>query len=167
MSIPAFSRGVSLLEVLAALAIFTLGAVSLSAWMTLATRAAHAAYLHTQASFLAGEMVERMRANPGGVWADAYEGEAKARAADCTVVACMPLALAAYDRAVWAVRLKTVLPDGGGAIHCDRVLAMPSAGAPPPFGGLCTLSLHWVERGAGDRDHRGAAVRGFAWVFQP
>ena len=167
MPSPASSRGISLLEVLAALTLFSLGAVSLSAWMTLAARATHAAYLHTQASLLAGDMVERMRANPGGVWADAYEGAAKAGAVDCAAAACGPLALAAHDRAVWAARLRAVLPDGRGAIHCDRPATMPSAGALPPFGSLCTMNLHWLERGAGDRDHRGAATRSFGWVFQP
>jgi len=168
MSIPAFSRGISLLEVLVALTIFSIGAIGLSGWMTLAARATHAAYLRTQASFLAGDMVERMRANPAGVRADAYEGEAQGGVPACGIAAaCMPAALAAHDRAMWAARLQTVLPNGKGAIHCDRDMALPPAGKPPAFGGLCTMTVRWLERGAGDREHRAAATRSLAWVFQP
>ena len=58
MSIPASSRGISLLEVLVALTIFSIGAIGLSGWMTLAARATHAGYLRTQASFLAGDMAK-------------------------------------------------------------------------------------------------------------
>jgi len=168
MSIPASSRGISLLEVLVALTIFSIGAIGLSGWMTLAARATHAGYLRTQASFLAGDMVERMRANPAGVRADAYEGEAQGGATACGIAAaCAPGALAAHDRAMWAVRLQTVLPNGKGTIHCDRHMVVSPAGTPTPFSGLCTMTVRWLERGAGDRQHRAAAMRSLAWVFQP
>lgn len=165
-------RGASLLEVLVALAIFSIGAIGISAWMLLAARSHHAAYLRTQASFLAGDMAERMRANRAAVWSGAYDGEAEAGASTCdAVMGCMPEALAKHDRALWAARLRAVLPEGKGAIRCDRdaslALTVEQLRLPPPFAGLCTMTVRWLERGAGDGAHRGIALRSFAWVFQP
>ncbi|MBT2118139.1 type IV pilus modification protein PilV [Dyella sp. LX-66] len=165
-------RGASLLEVLVALAIFSIGTLGIGEWMLLAARASHIAYLHTQASLLAGAMVERMRANTAAVWTGAYDGEAEVRSSACgAAVGCMPEALAAHDRAVWAARLQAVLPGGKGSIHCDRgagfALTAEPLRRPPPFGGLCTMTVRWLERGIGDRDHRATAPRSFAWVFQP
>jgi len=168
MLIARHQRGVSLLEVLVALAIFNIGALGISGWMLLAARTTHAAYLRTQASFFAGDMVERMYANPAGVRGGAYDGEAKAGVSSCDArTPCQPAALAAHDRAVWAARLQAVLPEGRGAIHCEHALTAEPLAIPAPFGGLCTLTLRWLERGAGDKQHRAASPRRLAWVFQP
>lgn len=159
MHTPVLQRGISLLEVLVAIAIFGIGALGLAGWMALATRATHTAWLHTQAVYLADDMVERMHANRAGVWLGAYDGEARPGLSTqhCdAAAACLPAALAAYEQGIWARRLRSVLPDGKGSIRCERA-----------HDGLCTMTLRWLERGAGDADHRGAITRSQAWVFQP
>ncbi len=66
------NKGFTLLEVLIAVLIFSLGMLGSAGLMVLSVRTNHSAYLRTQASFLADSMVDRMRSNVG--WTnDGYE----------------------------------------------------------------------------------------------
>ena len=55
-----------------AVLIFSIGLIGLAGLMVMATRSNHTAYLRTQATFLATNMADRMRANPVAVWSNAY-----------------------------------------------------------------------------------------------
>jgi type IV pilus assembly protein PilV len=174
MRIQAWQRGVSLIEVMIAVLVFSVGLLGLSGLLVTAARSSDAAYLRTQVTFLAGGMVERMRANPAAVWNGDYDGEATAGgdASACTTAACTPAELARRDRAAWATQLAIVAPDATGDIRCDRRTTdlAPSPqlnGVRPPFGGSCAMTVRWTERQIGDEDHRGAGTQTFAWVFQP
>jgi type IV pilus assembly protein PilV len=168
-------RGVSLIEVLMAVLIFSVGLIGLAGLLVMASRSNQAAYLRTQVTFLAGNMADRMRANPIGLWTGAYDGEAKADAGikACTAaVACTPAEVAARDRAAWATLLATVVPDAKAAIKCNRdpagfTLSPDQINMRPPFGGSCAMTVQWSERKAGDKGHSEAATQTFAWVFQP
>ena len=168
-------RGVSLIEVLMAVLIFSVGLIGLAGLLVMATRSNHAAYLRTQVTFLAGNMADRMRANPIGLWTGAYDGEAKAdgSAKACTAAAsCTPADVAARDKSTWATLLATAVPDAKGSIRCDRTaagftLSPEQINMRPPFGGSCAMTVQWTERKAGDKSHSEAATQTFAWVFQP
>jgi len=174
MRIQAWQRGVSLIEVMIAVLVFSVGLLGLSGLLVMAVRSSHAAYLRTQVTFLAGSMIERMRANPIAVWRGDYDGEATAdgSAASCNTAACTPTELAARDRSAWAGLLASTVPDATGHIRCDRApagfaLTPQQIGMRPPFGGSCAMSVRWTERQVGDKDHGGAAEQTFAWIFQP
>ena len=185
-------RGVSLIEVMMAVLIFSIGLLGLAGLLVMATRSNHAAYLRTQVTFLAGSMADRMSANPVGVWSGSYNSSSypvtagTAANADCSA-GCTPAALAKSDQGSWSRQLTTFLPNAKAKVNCDASNAgyapaawiPPSAstsapaatpgqiGMRPPYGGTCKMRIQWSEQGTGDKDHRVAQVQTFDWEFQP
>lgn len=167
-------RGVSLIEVLMAVLIFSVGLIGVAGLLVMAARSNHAAYLRTQVAFLAGNMADRMRANPQGVWNGAYNGTNFPTNANqsCNNSPCTAAQIATRDKYAWSRLLQTLLPGAGATISCTGVDAVgynPSGqlGSRPPYGGNCEMTIRWSERGAGDGSHSDAATQTFAWAFQP
>jgi type IV pilus assembly protein PilV len=165
-------RGFTLLEVLIALLIFSLGLLGLAGLMVVSVKTNQSAYLRTQASFLAQSMADRMRANIAVI--DEYEttyDESTEGDASCEDVACAPAALAANDRAVWSRQLVTQLPRNATAsIECEGAsLGLPATAGAATYDGLCTFIIQWNEtrlERTDDPDEM-TAQQTFAWVFQP
>lgn len=164
-------RGFTLLEVLIALLVFSIGLLGLAGLMVVSVKANNGAYLRTQASFLAQSMADRMRANTGKI--DDYAGTYDASTAgtdSCVSVACGPDALVARDRAVWSQALIESLPPNATAeIACDgTTLGTPATSGAATYDGLCTMSITWTEA---NLDQTSSATvppeQVFAWVFQP
>lgn len=169
-------RGVSLLEVLVAVLIFSIGLLGMAGLISMSARSNHAAYLRTQVAFLANNMSDRMRANPVGVWAGLYNSDAYPIDAGSTTcdarTPCDSAAVAVRDQVLWSRLLGSQLPGASARIQCsgmDAVDYSPSfhAGVQPPYGGNCAMTVSWIERGAGDRHHADAATQVFGWEFQP
>ena len=164
-----YSRGVTLVEVLVAMLVFSLGLIGAAGLMAMAARANQAAYLRTQVSFLAQNMAERMQANLMGVWNGDYDGAyPDASAQDCAA-GCAPRQQALYDRQRWSSQLQTFLPNAGASIRCNHsgVAHAPTreqVALRPPYGGRCTMAIRWAERAA-----LGAMAepQTFSWEFQP
>ena len=169
-------RGVSLIEVLIAVLIFTIGLLGLAGLMVVSTRSNHVAYLRTQATFLANNMAERMSANPTAVWTGLYNSTtypvSGATVACDATSPCDATQVAAHDQQMWSAQLKTFLPHPSAQITCTGLASAgfnPSAylAQRPPYGGNCWMQISWTERGAGDAAHSIATPRTFAWNFQP
>lgn len=185
-------RGVSLIEVLVAVLIFSIGLIGLAGLLVMATRSNHAAYLRTQAVFLAGNMADRMGANPVGVWSNSYNsndypisGSTSANAA-CSS-GCTPDELALADQRAWSSQLRSFLPGVSADITCSAASAgftpaawvPPSAGTSsppatpgqigmrPPYGGTCNMHIRWQEQGTGSRENLASNAQDFYWEFQP
>ncbi|MEO5811014.1 MAG: type IV pilus modification protein PilV [Rhodanobacter sp.] len=176
MQLESRQRGVSLIEVLMAVLIFSIGLIGLAGLMVISTRSNHSAYLRTQATFLATNMAARMSANPAGVWGQDYNSAlypVAAASAGCGAgAACDAAGLATHDQQVWSTQLRTFLPNPTATILCTGA---GSAGFDPtsqmnrrpPYGGSCNMTINWTERRAGDQQHSDAEIRTFAWEFQP
>jgi type IV pilus assembly protein PilV len=166
-------RGISLIEVLVAVLIFSVGLIGLAGLMVMTMRANHAAYQRTQVTFLADGMADRMRSNTLGVWGGSYNGKdyPVPGSTNCERVACTPVSLAMHDKQVWSSLLTAFLPDPAATIHCTTATSyIPTAdqlNRRPPYGGHCAMTISWSERNAGDTNHRGTARQTFAWNFQP
>lgn len=118
------SGGFTLVEVLVALAVLSIGLMGAAGLSLASYRAQQAALLEHLALTAAEDMAGRIRANAVGL--GAYGGPA----ADlpCTpgagpVVACTPEEMAARDLADWQALLATLLPGGTGEVR-------PEAGPP-------------------------------------
>ena len=118
-------RGFTLLEVLIALLVLSVGLLGLASLQTRGLAAGHNAYLRSQAVLLARDMAERIRANNNLVLStessesNAYSTEfaREPGTSDCVNADCNPAQLANFDVDQWLQSLATILPSGDGRIR--------------------------------------------------
>jgi type IV pilus assembly protein PilV len=175
MQVRSRQRGISLIEVLMAVLIFSVGLIGLAGLMVMAARSNHAAYLRTQVTFLAGNMADRMRANPMGLWNGAYNasGYPTSTKQTCSKASpCTPAQVAARDQYEWSQLLNALLPDAHATISCSGGAGLgydptPQMGMRPPYGGNCAMTISWTERKLVTTSDSGTPTQSFAWEFQP
>ncbi len=105
-------HGFSLIEVLVALFILSIGLLGLAALQTAGLRFNHQSYQRTQATMLSYDIIDRIRANPFGLNADNYDSVPPGPAGaypDCITGACTPAEMANYDIGTWKDALKDQL----------------------------------------------------------
>ncbi len=123
-----YSKGFSLLEVLIAVVILSVGLLALASLQTRGLASGHNAYLRSQAVLLAQDLAERIRANSD------YAIQAgnnnylinlgnNPPNQDCSNAACTPGQIASFDLNQWITSINTVLPQGAGQV--TRVNANP------------------------------------------
>lgn len=148
--------GFTLIEVLVAIIIFSLGLLGIAGMMSISVRNNHNGYLRSQANFLAENMVDRMRANQVALWQDAFNGDATIGSSECKIGSpCTYAELAVFDLEQWAQSLSILLPEGKGNISCVtrgvvpvlvNFISPPSIWSPvPPYDGICTVTITWNE----------------------
>jgi len=106
------SCGFNLLEVLIAILVLAIGLIGLAALQSVGLRSGHGAYLESQATLLAYDMSDRIRANPDN--ATEYVGTAV-----CPTdwsPPDPPLADAEMELDEWACTLEGLLPSASGEI---------------------------------------------------
>lgn len=176
MQVQSRQRGISLIEVMMAVLIFSVGLIGLASLMVMATRSNHAAYLRTQVVFLANNMAGRMSANPVGVWNGDYNSlvyPVSSGSVGCgSGAACSAADLATHDQILWSGQLQTFLPSPAAQITCGGVGSAgynPSSQMTmrPPYGGTCNMKITWSEQGTGDKNTQVNTLQTFNWEFQP
>ena len=116
--------GFSLVEVLVALLVTSAGLLGLAALQLVSLKQNHDAYLRSQATFLAHDMVERMRANRQQAMSGAYDVDFGDSGGS---------GLAASDLAQWQGLADALLPSGDGAVAVDGA------------SGLALVSVRWDD----------------------
>jgi type IV pilus assembly protein PilV len=145
---PVRSSGFSLLEVLIALVILSVGLLGIAAMLGATLKSNDSAYMRSQATALAYNIIDRMRANPIGAANGDYDiaigTPAPGSATVCTGggAGCDSAVLADYDLTQWKQTLASTsngLPDGDGSITVT------------PVGGvnLVTVTVQWNDSRAG------------------
>jgi len=128
------NEGLTLIEALITLLVLTLGLLGVAGMMAHSLKNNHSSYLRSQATVLAYDIADRMRANRAAVETKAY---ALALGKD-------PLSsgIAQQDLLDWQAALARFLPSGTGAVACG-------ADGAPPF--VCRITVQWDDsRGAAD-----------------
>ncbi len=118
---PRLLCGFSLLEVLIALVVLSVGLLGIAAMISTTLKSNDSAYMRTQATALAYNIIDRMRANLPAATNGSYDitmpaGAATTDPTTCTGASCSSSALATYDIGQWEYDLATRLPNGRGAI---------------------------------------------------
>jgi type IV pilus assembly protein PilV len=173
-------RGFTILEVLIALLVFSLGLLGMAGLLVISVKTNHSAYLRTQASFLAQSMGDRMRANVPRVWAGDYDGTYTGTTGDVdpcpTGTPCTRENISTRDKSQFETQLGDQLPNAEAEIDCapdGTVSVSPSeqaAGA--PYTGVCHIVVSWSEATL-DRAQDGTpgnstpTTETFAWTFAP
>lgn len=134
MTGPYRSRGFTLLEILIALVILSIGLLGIAALQGVGLRSSHGAYLTSQASLLAYDIADRIRANPGMI---ALGGSIATADGDCDINVS-GLGLSDADRVEWSCSVQTLLPSGSGSV--SRTASTAIAGA-----STVTIDLRWQD----------------------
>lgn len=116
--------GVSLIEVMVAIGLFSVGILALGAVLSFAVHLPKLAAYRATATHLASSHVERIRANPGGNYNSAlnYDGTFTAiPLANCVYPTCTSATLVDMDSAFTQNAARTQLPGGGLQVNCDGI----------------------------------------------
>lgn len=139
------ARGFSLLEVLVAVVVISLGALGIAAMQASAISSTHSSEQESLVALEARSISDAMIANPG-YWANGLapptlavtsstslsDGTLQGDTTNCSTAVCDPTHLASYDVKQWAADLARQVPGAQGQITCQ-------AGAPV----ICTVQISY------------------------
>ena len=139
--------GFTLLEVLIALLVLSIGLLGLAALQTIGMKFNHQSYQRTQAVFQAYDILDRIRANPRG--RESYKnvpGNFTVTNTNCIAVgtACTAEELANFDIAVWKRAVAETLVDGRASVclgTINNTANLPCA----PGGSVHRVAITWQE----------------------
>jgi len=117
--------GATLIEVLIAMLILAIGLLGLAGLQATSIQSNHSAYYRSQATLLAGDLADRMRANRLEALTNAYLTDFPTSSSTNTVTGTT----AEKDVAEWLNQLALTLPEGTGKIEKN--------------GTLITISVRW------------------------
>ncbi len=146
------AAGFSLVEVLVALIVMSVGLLGIAKMQALALSNTTSARMRSLAALEAASLASTMSADRA-YWANVtvdpavtFSAGAITATGDATLqlnaaCPCTPPQIAFNDLSAWVADLNLQLPNAGGTVSCS----LPPAGGPPtPIS--CTISLSWTER---------------------
>lgn len=165
-TLPSISRsqGFTLVEVLIAVLVLAIGLLGLAGLQVTGLRNNQSAYYRSQATQLAYDMADRMRANPDGMTNGEYDNPTAVEAAAClTLAGCSSAQMAGNDAFEWNTILADRLPLGVGVVCIDGTPSDGTAAAPAcdGVGNVYAVKIWW------DDDRSGAANQRFVTSLQP
>lgn len=132
-------RGFSLIEVLIALIIMSVGMLGIASLYVQSMQAGRTSLFRHNAVTLAGDVADRIRANPTA--AAAYEGGGADNGCIDGGTNCSNVQMAAHDILLWSQQAADTLPAGAVTVTVDGTVNPP----------IYTIAVTWDEpRPAGD-----------------
>ncbi len=111
-SMRARSGGFSLLEVLVAVFVLSIGVLGIVGLQVVSLQNNRAALFRSDAAQLASDIIDRIHANPGVNYAPVNLGAGPPAASDCVANACSGPQMATFDTAQWKCALGAYEDDG-------------------------------------------------------
>jgi len=110
--------GFTMLEVLVAIVVLAFGLLGLAGLQADGLRNNTSAYLRSQATLMAYDMMDRMRANMLGVESGDYDNLMGTTPTDpnCITTGCSVAQMAQHDAYEWSRQLAEILPAGQGSV---------------------------------------------------
>lgn len=164
--------GFTLLEVLIALLVISIGLLGIAGMQALAINNTSVARVQSLAALQAASLASAMQANEaywqktgaitnttvnGAVLGDA---NLNGQAVDCSAAVCTPVQMAGWDLKQWGGDLQNLLPGGTGQVTCTNNVGIPIT---------CAISVIWQEKTVGLNAGQGAAAQQqtYSMVVQP
>jgi type IV pilus assembly protein PilV len=144
---PLAQRGATMIEVLVAVVVLAIGLLGMALLQMTSVQSNHSAYYRSQASVLASDLADRMRANRTAALGSAYEFSFPASSSSHSVSGTQ----AQKDKAEWLNALAQALPEGTGQVEKN--------------GSLVTISIRWSDNRGRIKatDDAGTGVETFAY----
>jgi len=144
--------GFSLLEVLIAVVILSVGLLGLAGMQVTSLKYVTSSLQRTQATSLAYDILDRLRANPGGTYVTvlgtpASNYSSSSGACFGSGAGCSANQTALFDLSEWKTSIESLLPNGQGEVAVQA----PGAGTTTRE---VTITLEWEDR----RDVQGATT---------
>jgi type IV pilus assembly protein PilV len=148
------AAGFSLVEVMVALIVMSVGLLGIAKMRALALSSTTSARTRSIAALEASSLASTMSADRT-YWANVTADPVVKLSAAGAVTAsdgalqanatcpCTPPQIAFNDLSDWAADLNLQLPNVQGSVNCTPMTALPS---PTPTPASCTISLNWTER---------------------
>lgn len=144
--VPKRVSGFSLIEVLIALVILSVGTLGIAAMMAVSLKNKNSSYSRAQASDLAYTILDRMRANRATAIQHGYDIALGANPVQyppdgCIGIAadCSPSQIADLDLTQWKSSIADILPSGDGSVRTVELNQITEA----------TITIQWNERRSG------------------
>ncbi|MCK9489585.1 MAG: type IV pilus modification protein PilV [Xanthomonadales bacterium] len=160
-------QGYTLLEVLIALLVFSIGLLGLAAMLVSAVRGNHQAYYRTQAVYTAQTISDGLKTNLAGLNAGGYNtgGFIDSHGAPVCDV-CDDAQTADRHLSAWAELASTGLPGGEISVDCDASPVVDPVLLAAFYPGVCTIAVRWSE--VGDTGQQtDTSEKTFTWMVQP
>ena len=134
-----WQSGLSLIEMLIALLVLSFGLLGIAGLQAHSLKNNQSAYLRSQASLIAYEILDRMRANRTAAVNGNYDYQAGSIANPVAGTATCSGSQACLDLTAWKTRFERVLPAAAAAVSCNAGTS------------VCQVTVEWDDtRGAGD-----------------
>ncbi|MDD2661844.1 MAG: type IV pilus modification protein PilV [Methylococcales bacterium] len=142
-------RGFTLIEILIAMLVLAIGLLGLAGLQATGLKNNQSAYNRSQATQLAYDLADRMRANVAGVatYTAILPSAATAKANCLTTTGCIAADMAENDLFEWNSAISNVLPSGSGTI-CLGAGCTPAAAA-----NVFKVTITWDDDRDGDNNN--------------
>ena len=162
-----FNSGFTMLEVLVAMVVLSVGLLSLAGLQVISLRTNHSSYLRTQATIQSYDIMDRMRVNADGVKNDHYDKPTQEESAGTENTACETSAgcpigtgvnagkiMAGHDLFRWNKAIADALPGGVGIVCIDSTPedgddpadpACDGEGSTNPEVAIYTVKIWWTD----------------------